>query len=60
MPVERQRPDRNRHWGVPHGKPGFTNMLCPTENKLMRFEFLPDNRLECTGCGLRIHRDDTV
>lgn len=60
FPVERPRPDPRRYFGVPRGRPGFTNMICPTENKLMEWEFMPDNKLRCTGCTRTITREDAT
>ncbi len=59
-PVRRERPVRDRYQHIPHGKPGFTNMLCPTDNKLTRWEFKKYERLQCTECGRFEKREDVV
>ena len=59
FPIERPLPDRHRG-GVPKGKPGYTNMLCPTDNKLTQWEFLEGDRLRCTQCQRREKREDVV
>ena len=60
FPIERPRPDPRRYYGIPHGEPGFTNMLCPTEHRLTQWEILKDDRLRCTECGRNITRDEAI
>ena len=58
FPIERPRPDPRRYFGIPRAEPGYTNMICPTENKLMKWEIEPENTLRCQGCGRSISRDE--
>ena len=50
-PVERPRPDHDMYRGIPRAEPGQGLMVCPTENTLMVWDYLPDDELRCTGCG---------
>ena len=58
-PVRREKRDPQDYRG-PRPKPGQTVMLCPTEHKMMLFNFCPLDLLECDGCGYHIAREDTV
>lgn len=58
-PIERPKRDPNDYHG-PRPAPGQTVMLCPTESKMMLFNFRPFQMLECAGCSLRISREEAT
>ena len=58
-PVVREKRDPNDYRG-PYPAPGQTVMLCPTESKMMLFNFRPCQMLECDGCSLRISREEAT
>lgn len=35
-------------------------MLCPIESRLTTWDFLPDEMLRCTECGMVVSRDEAV
>lgn len=55
-PIRREKRPYSDYHG-PRPKPGQTVMLCPTEHKMMLFNFRPFQMLECDGCGFRISRE---
>ena len=60
FPIERPRPDPRRYFGIPKTVPGQTNMICPTENTLTTWDFMPDEMLRCTRCGRSISRKEAT
>ncbi len=55
-----RRPKRNQDYHGPRPGPGQTVMLCPTEHKMMLFNFRPFQMLECNECGFRISREEAT
>ena len=60
FPVERPKPDHKKYHNIPKIEPGQTAMVCPTENTLTAWDFLPDEMLQCTKCGRRISRKEAT
>ncbi len=58
-PVRREKRDPDSYRG-PRPSPGQTVMLCPTESKMMLFNFRPNEMLECDKCGFRISREEAT
>lgn len=58
-PVRREKRNPDDYRG-PHPSPGQTVMLCPTESKMMLFNFRPGQMLECDQCGFRISREEAT
>lgn len=59
FPVRRPKPEHSDYHG-PRPAPGQTVMLCPTEHKMMLFNFRPGQMLECDECGFRISREEAT
>ena len=59
FPIRRPKRDPKDYRG-PRPSPGQTVMLCPTEHKMMLFNFRPFQMLECDVCGFRISRKDAT
>lgn len=59
FPIRREKRDPQEYRG-PRPRPGQTVMLCPTESRMMLFNFQPNEMLQCDGCGLRISREEAT
>ena len=60
-PIVRPRPDPMKYFGVPKpNTPGKGPMVCPTENRLTLWEYLPDEMLRCDECGRTMSREEVT